>query len=88
MRYAYGIVSEYLSQGIRENLLTSLNLPPLETNIKKRKNSELDQEEIKKLKKECAEKELHAKLASEESKPEKVSNLLEFLYQRRRRVYV
>lgn len=72
MRYAHGIVSDYLIPEISDKLLERLNLPSLEVASKKRKNSDIDPEEIKKLKKECAEKETHSKYFNEDKKKEKV----------------
>ncbi|XP_065211198.1 ribonuclease H2 subunit B [Planococcus citri] len=71
VRYAHGIVSDYLKSEVSEKLLQHLGLPPLEVNSKKRKNTDLDPEEIKKLKKQCAEKETTSKYFNEDVKPEK-----------------
>lgn len=71
LRYAHGIVSDYLRPELSDKLLQHLNLPPIEVASKKRKNSDLNPEEIKKLKKECAEKEINSKYFRDENKPEK-----------------
>lgn len=59
LRFAHGMISDYLPSALSEKLLNFLRLPSLETmNAKKRKNVGLDAEEIKKIKMEHREKEI------------------------------
>ncbi len=80
LRYAHGIVSEYLEASVSEKFLAHLKLPPLEeVNARKRNSNSLDNEEVKKIKRECREKDaLNAELARD-AKGEKVSLYLTVL---------
>ncbi|XP_025829913.1 ribonuclease H2 subunit B, partial [Agrilus planipennis] len=76
LRYAHGIVSEYLMEDLSQKLLKYLNLPE-DVNVNKRKSSSgnLQQPEAKKLKPEDEEK-AHSSSVLDLSKPEiKISKM-------------
>ena len=68
IRYAHGMISDYLMPELSEKLSSFMKITPPDTNPKKRK-SILDAEEIKRIKIECKEKEL----IETEMKKDKVS---------------
>jgi len=78
LRYAYGIVSEYLAEDLSKKLAQHLNIPEAE-NKKRKLNNLKDEANEKKQKKDSVEETPKAKTVMKElSKPEKVNcfNLL------------
>jgi hypothetical protein len=79
LRYAYGIVSEYLAEDLSKKLAQHLNILDEAENKKRKLNSPRDKMDEKKQKKDSVEESPKAKTVMKElSKPEKVNcfNLL------------
>jgi len=74
LRYAYGIVSEYLTEDLSKTLAQYLNIPDEAENKKRKLDSPRDKMNEKKQKKDSVEESPKAKTVMKElSKPEKVN---------------